>query len=1107
MTRELPFDRPLDQAARDRIESDLDANLFVEAGAGAGKTSSLVARIVSLVDHGVDIGAIAAITFTEKAAAELRHRLRAALTEAGHVDAAHGLDRAPIGTLHAFARRLLNDFPIAAGLPPGFRVLDELESHLAFEERWDTLLDRLLDDPTPPGGVVEGGSELIELCELDRFQLHRGGRRVATSFHENWDLVETRVDRSGPEPWALADDALLDRVVELCDTPVPPDDGQAVRLAELRELATTARGLDRLGARVAVLERLERRLRTVKRTGAKKNWSQLSFDPDDLDRLRVAQIELADLTVEVLDDVRRRRVRVLGAVLGSWVLDGATERAAQGTIEFHDLLVVARRLIATHPSIRGALHDRYRRILLDEFQDTDPIQLEIAVRITADPDDPAHDNDWTMLRPLPGRLFIVGDPKQSIYRFRRADIAQYLRAADQIGADREFLTANFRSSGPVLDWVNAVFEHLIEEQPDAQPPYQRLSPSRQRNLDHGSVTVFGASEHDEAERPRADDLRRLEAADAADAVATALAEQWLVTDGTELRPCRPGDVTVLLPARTSLPALELALRERGVPYRAENSSVVYTTTEVRHLMLALRAIADPTDELALVATLRTPLYGCSDVELFEWRATGGRWSIWWAPDDDTQPELIEHPVARALAHLGGLARLASRIGPADLLVRLADDRRMLDVALDQPDTRDVWRRLRYVIDQARAWSDAGGHGLRRYLAWVQLLASESRNADTILPEHDDDAVRIMTVHAAKGLEFPITVVSGMTTRPTSPMANSVVWHRDSWTISSRVSPDPLFEDFLPIDEQMSDAERRRLLYVACTRAVDHLVVSLHRYPGAAEIASNAVSGALLFAAGATDPTAGARLLVRSDHRPTVAQDRPPTPAWASHDEWAAARRSAFERAVVRPAVSATYLAGEADTDPGLDKGAVDLDLPPWQRGRYGTAVGRAVHAVLQYARLDDDVSLVAEAAAQCAAEGIIGMDDTVAVLARSALASPVVRRGLEGPHHRELFVAAAIGGRTVEGYIDLFIETEGGGLIVDYKTDQWPDGADRADRIARYRRQLAVYGAVLEELLGHPVEGAMLVRCRPDGHVAEEIAIDSWPAAVAEARGLVTAAV
>ncbi|MEQ9162377.1 MAG: hypothetical protein RLN74_06690, partial [Ilumatobacter fluminis] len=158
---------------------------------------------------------------------------------------------------------------------------------------------------------------------------------------------------------------------------------------------------------------------------------------------------------------------------------------------------------------------------------------------------------------------------------------------------------------------------------------------------------------------------------------------------------------------------------------------------------------------------------------------------------------------------------------------------------------------------------------------------------------------------------------------------------------------------------------------------------------------------------------------------------PPNSTGPSTTNGETERRRAIAEARFRPSVSATYLAGEADTDPGLDKGAVDLDLPPWQRGRYGTAVGRAVHAVLQYADLRTGGDVDAAAAALCAASGIVGMADTVADLARSAIAAPIVQRALELPHHRELFVAAPVGGRTVEGYLDLFVETPAGGIIVD----------------------------------------------------------------------------
>ena len=327
------------------------------------------------------------------------------------------------------------------------------------------------------------------------------------------------------------------------------------------------------------------------------------------------------------------------------MLDGARERAAAGTLEFHDLLVLARRLLASETGARERLHQRYRRVLLDEFQDTDPIQLEIAVRLTAAP---GHQPlDPGSLRPLPGRLFVVGDPKQSIYRFRRADIAVYLAAADQIGAEREVLSANFRSSSAVIDWVNGVFADVIRPEDGVQPAYGRLDACRAHPRDHGSVHVLGAAVHD-GDDIDARALREREAESVAAAVAAALREGWPVGDGDGgLRPCRAGDIAVLLPARTSLPMLEPALARLAVPYRAENASVVYVAPEIRNLMLALRGAADPTDTLALVASLRTPLYGCSDVELYDWRVAGGTWNLFAEPP----PALADHPVGAAIAHV------------------------------------------------------------------------------------------------------------------------------------------------------------------------------------------------------------------------------------------------------------------------------------------------------------------------------------------------------------------------------------------------------------------------------------------------------------------------
>jgi ATP-dependent helicase/nuclease subunit A len=1124
---------PPDEVERERIRSDLGATLFVEAGAGAGKTSSLVARIVNLVRSGIPITSIAAITFTEKAAAELRSRTRERLESTPGAETAAALERldhAPIGTLHSFARRILFDFPIEAGLPPGFAVLDELESGLAFEEQWHDLLDDLLDEAEPSAGLIAGGRAFVELCEFDGFGVDKGARRMAEDFRANWDLVVDRVDTTDPGPLVLDTDSIMRLVEHIAGTRVPDDDTQTETVAHI---VTTAVGLRSASLRtqleaIALLDAAFGHWGVTRTSfpGSKAKWTSTFGGFDALEALRADEVELGRLVHEVLEGVKRHRRLLLGAIIGRFVLDGATGRAASGQLEFHDLLVLARRLLTDHPHIRRILHERYRRVLLDEFQDTDPIQLEIAVRLTSDPDDPAQEvasdptgpRSWRDLRPLPGRLFIVGDPKQSIYRFRRADISQYLRAADQVGADNVRLSANFRSTSAVIDFANDVFGRLINYEADTQPAFQPLDACRPAGrLSHGSVSLLGVERHDDltanqrnAEIGSADALRLREAADVAATVSTALADGWPVFDEAldSLRPCRPGDICILLPTRISLPSLEAELRRAELAYRAENSSVVYATTEIRHLLLALRAADDPTDTLALVETLRSPLYGCSDVELWEWKSGGGTWNLWSIPPT----ELAGHPVAGALAHIRSVAERVGTTSAADLLASIADERRVFDLALGGPDARDVWRRLRFVIEQARAWADAGGHGVRRYLQWATLQAAESRVADTILPEHDHDAVRVMTIHAAKGLEFPITIVAGLTTKPRRATTNGVVWANNNWMLAGR-GDDGVFVAQQPIDEQMGDAERRRLLYVACTRAVDHLVVSLHRGVPPKNNADSAdwgplTSAELLWAAGAAEASSGAR-------RAEVGLRSLPTPAavertieWADQDDWSTERDRVFTRASRRTGIAATRLSEELSgidardeiDDAGLDKRPVNVELPPWQRGRYGTSIGRAVHGVLQFCDLSTGVDIDNLARAQCAAEGVIGLEQQVGALARSALAAPIVQSVVAGAEHwRELFVAAPIGDRVLEGYIDLLVRTPDGLVIVDYKTDQWSGPVQSAERVGRYRLQLAAYGAALGTALNEPIVGGVLVRCSPKGD-AEQITIADWAGALDEVR-------
>src|SRR6266508_2710098 len=454
-----------DSPARDRIATDTAATLFVEAGAGSGKTSALVRRITTLVlTDRIPLSAIAAVTFTEKAGAELRDRLRVefekALYDGGSEDLAvlatgalDDLDGASIGTLHSFAQQLLTMHPIEAGLP--------------------LLL------------AMAAGVELKHV------------RSLARLFGNEWDLIGDRVLVEEPAAVAMPDVApLVDeaaRIAEQLADCIDPSDKLLPKVVAIRDF-----GL-RLGAARDDETRITelRGVRDLKfGLGRKTNWP-------DIERLRSDCLTLVARATELMDGVLDTCLRQLAVWVARRVLESAELRRAEGRLEFHDLLVLSRDLLRRDPAVRAALQQRYERLLLDEFQDTDPIQIELAVRIAGGA--AAAQPDWQDVEVPPGRLFVVGDPKQSIYRFRRADIAMYLSAQDRLG-ETVALTTNFRTVPAVLDWVNAVFGNLIQRVDGAQPSYQPLGPHRDTAAGP-AVTVLGAVAHDDLPRAQASVLR------------------------------------------------------------------------------------------------------------------------------------------------------------------------------------------------------------------------------------------------------------------------------------------------------------------------------------------------------------------------------------------------------------------------------------------------------------------------------------------------------------------------------------------------------------------------------------------------------------------------
>ena len=1093
-----------DQETRDLITTNgLDQTLFVEAGAGSGKTSALVNRIVNLVvERGVPLSSVAAITFTEAAAAELQARIRVqfeqlrddpASTDHQRERASAAIDDADlaaISTLHGFASRILTEFAVAARLPPQVRVLDEVSSQLASEDRWIRFVDGLYDDPANDELLVRAA--LLGVPLEATYSRQPTLKDVAADFNQNWDrlpVVVAEAESTAGRPLPPIDfdgfNHEADAVIASIEDCIDPTDLLFVHLTTvvIPDLVRLASIEDPL-RRVSALSEVKF---TKGRGGVKGKWDRSVAEVKALiDDLNGAKDEL----------VREAKAAVIDRFVGpiaSDVLDAAEQRRADGGLEFHDLLVLAREMLRNNEEARLALHHRYTHLLLDEFQDTDPIQIELALRIAAAVS--SGEEGWQTLDVESGRLFFVGDPKQSIYRFRRADISLFLAARERFGPDNTYakLTTNFRTVEPILAWVNVLFAQLMGVGVrDRQPAYEPLVAHRRADsgADHRPVLLGGP--HPDP-KVKAAELRELEAADVTAVVADVIArpDAWPVDDGRGgWRPAELSDVAVLVPTRTSLPFLRAAFDDEGISYRLATGTLVYATQEVVDLLAALRAVDDPTDALSLVAALRSPLYACADTDLFTYVDGGGQWDLRSTPPDAVA---AEHPVRLALTHLRLLWEQRWWSTPSELLDRLIREREAAMLGFGSTRPTDVWRRLRFLLDQARSFEESVGGDLRGFLDWAALQGAElARVHEPLLPETDDDAVRIMTIHGSKGLEFPITILSGMTTRLDNRRSGiGVLWGEDGRP-EVRVRQDAAtlgFEARSTVESEMDHFEKQRLLYVGLTRARDHLIVSAHH-----KRAQKETSFAGIVWDDVDHVDLWRTLPPRSEPIPPPQRTQAVPLPLDDRETWLAARARLSAAASEPRVVSATGIALAAQTTSSAlapdsvedsdDDHADQPDdgvVPVRRRGRAGSAIGSATHAVLQMVDLADPADLDVHVRQQCAIEAIPEHEGVVALLARSALASEAVALGVAHHHHKELFVAAPVGDRVIEGYVDLLVETPEGLIVVDYKTDSARTDDEIDAKLTTYELQGAAYAVAIEAATGRPVIDCRFVFCNTGG--------------------------
>ena len=1058
---------PADQQVRDLAIHDLDTSIFLRAGAGSGKTSVLVGRLIEAVRTGrAELRQIVAITFTEKAAGELRDRVRRELhgtlrsidgEEAERLRRALGqVDAAPIETIHAFASSLLRERPLEARLDPNFRVLDAMGEQLAFEQAWQDWLWSERDPKARPRveHCLRLGMSLSTLRDLT----HR--------ITETRDL-DPRQSIAAPPPAATVYEALRSKL-----------QGQVAASNEEEANPQAHKLLDQLdGFEGLAPPALEAAL------------TQLQIAPPCMGRrrseARIRQQEawraLATQQRQYAEAVRSHALAELIEVAYRFVVDDAERRRREGTLTFEDLLIRARDLLVESPGALEYFRRRFEFLLIDEFQDTDPLQAEI-VLLLAGQGSATH---WREVEVTPGRLFIVGDPKQSIYRFRRADIDIYAEVEELFkrhpqgpAASRvDTLDVNFRSRPDLVAWHNHVFRELIQPDPDflrAQPEYQPLRAHRE----DAGIAVIRLLPNSGVQWRRIKEAREDEAQTIVRFIQTIVETDELevmVRESGGITPRRPRyrDLCLLVRNRTELELYSQALEVHGVPYHLDSGRGFFLQQETREAAALLTALDDPSDEVAVVATLKSAPFSASDLELLEFAQAGGRFRITAL---DKLPADYSGPLREHYALLLQLLQQKAKMPLPVFVDHVFRETHLLEIQLARRSSQRA-ANLHLIVQRAADFAASEVDSLRPFVRWLSTQTrTDLAEAEWPVTEADEDVVRILTIHQAKGLEFPIVVLAKLASAQTPDRTVAVV-NRERETIDFQIGrrdarfQTPRFAEEQARQRRYEAAEERRLLYVAATRARDFLVLPAfftNRAKGYHADLDEALPGWMTLD---YDVQAPGMTNVRMGQLVPVPRTMPPTPrpdVTGTRIRW----QAAHEEALLAGAAPQEFV---TPSRIGEDHWKEPRETEPRRWDEAGSGRGRdlgtLIHDALRTAALADLPLSIEQSRSLCMEQGQNDLADEVEQHLRATLGSDLFARVRAADQvERELPLVLVDSDRVIEGSADLAFRDEEGWTIVDYKSTRSPS----PEAIEAYERQIRTYVEAFQGT-GVPVCSAFLL--------------------------------
>jgi ATP-dependent helicase/nuclease subunit A len=1128
MPRQPSNPKPLPDAAARRIATeDFSRPLLVEAAAGTGKTRLIVERIFNILRGGhATMPQIVAITFTEKAAGELKIRIREWLeeklptltdpTERNRIlIAQRDLERAQVSTIHSFATWMLKQLPVEAGVDPAFAVADALKSELLRAEVWNEWFRAEASAAPPPESLHRA---LLHGLDLDN--LHA----LAETLCVHRDSIALDSNVTAPDPKEIIRKALeILKNVEPCTRSNPKAKNPAKNLEPLRAQLKYAESLEALEAERFLMRELEYDIGNSKR----EFWKP----PEHYDAVVQASADIAALRLQISDSILRAVADWMRGFLRAYEL----RKQREALLDFEDLLIKARDLLRDSPHARQYFGEKFRFILIDEFQDTDPAQAEIALFLAEKNGAPATERDWRKLELESGKLFIVGDPKQSIYRFRRADIEMYEDAKKIVAGGKPLtISTNFRTVRAVTDWVNRIFSTRIKRPEEGmyQPDYVGLDAVREAEKKNTpTVLVLEPTAEEraiiESKGTNITEVRKLEA----NALAQTLKHlrgtaRVLDKDTKKWRVAEWRDMAILFRALTDLSIYERALEDYEIPFQVEGGKDYFQRPEVRAVCSLLMCLDNPANTRELVAVLRSPIFGIPDEEIFLWKNKGNALDYTAVPPADATERVL--PIQgsdkkdchseRSEESLG--KRSEETLSP---LKRGQGDNRSGGVRLDAVNSlvyralaslhklhvarnhhsfpaflELCYRELRLVelfalmhrgdqcvanlwklVDTARAAEGAGMTSLRqlaRYIRDTALEKAEERQSPSV--EEGDDVVRIITMHSAKGLEWNIVALADLG-RQKNNRKDMILVERGSGRVemSLRGMKTASYDAAALREKARVDAEETRLLYVAMTRARDWLILPFFESSKKTGYFTNLLREDFSPERIGTDPSVQrvdrkAIETPRTEYRPVVIEAEDPDSkqrgkverALAERDEWIADHKKFLD------AISQ----GRPRRRPSQheEEQIAEIVEDGWQGKQIGTLVHAALEAVEVKAPLADQKRAAQQFIAASAASA--PMKKRAQELVETALKSELWERLRRSPRVlREVPFCVTLDGKLVEGFMDVVFEENGNWHVADYKSDAITP-AQLEQRVEFYRGQMQTYAAAFQQVTGQTFSEKLL---------------------------------